>query len=52
MDTAFARLHERLADVIRQEDPGANRVLNLRRAAELGIEVPAAVQSQFTEVIQ
>lgn len=39
------------ADILLQEDPGATRVLNLRRAKELGIKVPDDVQEKFTEVI-
>lgn len=40
------------ADILLHEDPGTTRVLNLRRARELGIAVPEEVQQQFNEVIQ
>jgi len=40
------------ADILLHEDPGATRVLNLRRAQELGIAVPDEVQDRFTEVIR
>lgn len=40
------------ADILLHEDPGAKRVLNMRRAKTLGITVPEEVQAQFTEVIQ
>lgn len=35
-----------------QEDPGALRTLNLKRARELGLEVSAATRAKFTEVIE
>jgi ABC-type uncharacterized transport system substrate-binding protein len=35
-----------------QEDPGARRTLNLRLARSLGMQVPEALHSRFTEVIE
>lgn len=35
-----------------QEDPGALRTLNLKRARELGLEVSAATRAKFSEVIE
>jgi len=35
-----------------QDDPGVRRTLNVRRARQLGVEIPAATRTKFSEIIE